>query len=124
LWENVDHLYGVSKMQSFGACRDHGRDQFLCVPAVDGHGGHNSLLEQLDRSIRHPFRTALSYTTGLRASSAVDVAAHRKLYEAIRRRDAMKARAAAERIVGIAMLAVEQAVRLEEKRKSQERSRG
>ena len=79
---------------------------------------HNSLLEQLDRAIRQPFRTALSYTARRHASDALDVAAHRKLYEAIRRHDAIKARAAAERIVGIAMLAAEEAVRLKKKEKT------
>jgi DNA-binding FadR family transcriptional regulator len=50
----------------------------------------------------------------------MDVAAHRKLYEAIRRHDPMRAQAAAERIVGIAMLGVEAAIRLEEQNKAKD----
>ena len=76
---------------------------------------HNSLLEQLNQAIRQPLRTALSYTAGIHASDVLDVGAHRRLVEAIHRHDAMKARAAAERIVGLAMLGVEEAIRAEEK---------
>jgi DNA-binding FadR family transcriptional regulator len=76
---------------------------------------HNPLLQQLNRAIRHPLRTALCYTTGLHVADLVDVAAHRKLVEAIRRHDPMKARAASERIVGLAMLTVEEVLHLEAK---------
>ncbi len=77
---------------------------------------HNPLLEQLNRSIRYPLRTALSYTSGSRASDVVDVTVHRQLFEAIRHRNPVKARAAAEKIVGLAMLGVEEAVRTEKTR--------
>lgn len=79
---------------------------------------HNPLLEQLNRAIRKPLRIALAYTTGLHTSDLVDIVAHRDLFEAIRRRDAMKARKAGEKIVGLAMLSVEEAIRLEDKRNS------
>ena len=78
---------------------------------------HNSLLEQLNRAISRPLRIALSYTTGLHASDVLDIAAHRQLYEAICNHDSMKAGAAAERIVGLAMLGVEEVIRLEERSK-------
>jgi DNA-binding FadR family transcriptional regulator len=78
---------------------------------------HNSLLEQLNRAISRPLRIALSYTTALHASDVLDIAAHRQLYEAICTHDSMKARAAAERIVGFAMLGVEEVILLEERRK-------
>ena len=78
---------------------------------------HNSLLEQLNRAISRPLRIALSYTTGLHTSDVLDIAAHRQLYEAICDHDSMKARAAAERIVGLAMLGVEEVILLEERRK-------
>lgn len=81
---------------------------------------HNLLLEELNIAIRRPLRTALSYTAGLHASEVMDVIAHRKLYEAIRRHDPMRAQAAAERIVGIAMLGAEAAIRLEEQNKTKE----
>ena len=80
---------------------------------------HNSLLEQLNRAISRPLRIALSYTTGLHASDVLNIAAHRQLYEAICNHDAMKARAAAERIVGFAMLGVEEVILLEERSKAE-----
>ncbi len=78
---------------------------------------HNALIEQLNRAISRPLRIALSYTTGLYASDELDIAAHRQLYEAICNHDSMKARAAAERIVGFAMLGVEEMTRLEKNSK-------
>lgn len=74
---------------------------------------HNPLLDQLSAAIRHPFRTALAYTSRLPASAELGLAAHRSLFEAISRRDPLKARAAAEEIVGLAMLTVEEVLRLE-----------
>jgi GntR family galactonate operon transcriptional repressor len=85
---------------------------------------HNPLLQQLNRAIRHPLRTALCYTTGLHAADLVDVAAHRRLFEAIRRQDPMKARAASEKIVGLAMLTAEGVLQLEAKGKAKSVSRG
>jgi DNA-binding FadR family transcriptional regulator len=85
---------------------------------------HNPLLQQLNQAIRYPMRTALCYTTGLHAADLVDVAAHRKLSEAIRRRDPIKARAASERIVGLAMLAVEEWLHLEAKGKTMKTAGG
>ncbi len=78
---------------------------------------HNTLLEQLSASVRQPFRTALSFTTRLRASEALALTTRRELYEAIDRRDPLKARTAAEELVGLAMIAVEQVIRTEERRR-------
>jgi DNA-binding FadR family transcriptional regulator len=75
---------------------------------------HNPLFQQLNASIREPFRTALSYTVRLPAAVALELAAHRTLLDAIRRHDPLAARAAAEEIVGYAMLAVEQVIRSQE----------
>lgn len=77
---------------------------------------HNLLLEQLSAAIRQPFRTALSYTVRLRASSALGLAAHKALFAGISGRDPLRARAAAEEIVGLAMLAVEQVIRSQERK--------
>ena len=79
---------------------------------------HNSLLEQLSRAIRGPLRTALSFTTGLRTSDLIESGAHYQLLEAIRRHDAMKARIAAEKVVGLAMLHVDEAIKREQKTRS------
>jgi GntR family galactonate operon transcriptional repressor len=81
---------------------------------------HSPLLDQLSRAIRRPLRAALSCTTGLRATAQLESAANRQLIEALRQHDSMKARAAAEKIVGLAMLGAEDAARRELK----ERSRG
>lgn len=72
---------------------------------------HNPLLIQLSASIRGPFRTALGLTSRIPATVALGVEAHRALLEALRRRDPLAARAAAEKVVGLAMLAVEEVLR-------------
>jgi DNA-binding FadR family transcriptional regulator len=72
---------------------------------------HNPLFQQLNASIRQPLRAALSCTLQLPASPALELEAHRSLFQAIQRRDPLAARAASEEIVGFAMLAVEQAIR-------------
>ena len=82
---------------------------------------HNPLLEQLGAVTRQPFRTALSYTRRLRAAEAVSLSAHRALAEAIERRDPLKARAAAEEIVGLAMVEVEETIRAGKRRKPRHR---
>ena len=75
---------------------------------------HNPLFQQLSETIREPFRAALVYTTLLQASVALELEAYRTLFDAIRRRDPLAARAASEEIVGWAMLAVEQVIRSKE----------
>lgn len=80
---------------------------------------HNSLLVQLTEAIREPLRTSISYVTEIHASDVVDIVTYHRLYEAIQKHDAMKARAAAEKIAGLAMLGVEEAVRAEEKTSAQ-----
>jgi DNA-binding FadR family transcriptional regulator len=77
---------------------------------------HNALFQRLSASIREPFRTALSYTARLPASVALELEGHRALFAAIRGRDPLAARAASEQIVGLAMLAVEQVIRSQEKK--------
>ncbi len=72
---------------------------------------HNALFEQLSAIIREPLRTTLSYTVQLAASAALELAAFKTLFEAISRHQPIAARAAADEIVGYAMLAVEQVLR-------------
>jgi DNA-binding FadR family transcriptional regulator len=76
---------------------------------------HNVLLQQLTAMIREPFRTALSCTVGLRASEKLALEAHNALFDALKRRDAMRARSFSEEIIGLAMLAVEQALEAEQR---------
>lgn len=72
---------------------------------------HNPLLVELSSIIRQPYRMALAYTARLHASAVLGLAAHWRLFEAIRDRNPMAARTAAEEIVGLAMLALEEATR-------------
>ena len=72
---------------------------------------HNPLLEELSATIRPPIRAALSYTSKFPATVKLGIEARGALLEAIRRRDPMASRRAAEEVVGLAMLAVEKVVR-------------
>jgi DNA-binding GntR family transcriptional regulator len=67
---------------------------------------------------------ALSYTVRLTAAVALEWEAHRALFEAIRRRDPLAATAASEKIVGWAMLAVEQVIRSQEPLTAGQAARG
>jgi DNA-binding FadR family transcriptional regulator len=78
----------LKKSQS-EAASDAGLDFHSAVVAAS----HNPLLEQMNRAIRGPTRTALAYTTGWRTSDLIDIAALRHLFQALQRRDAMKAHA-------------------------------
>jgi GntR family galactonate operon transcriptional repressor len=77
---------------------------------------HNLLFQQLSATIRQPMRTALSYTVRLPASETLALEGHRALFEALTRNDPIGARQASEKIVGLAMLAVEQVIRSEQAR--------
>lgn len=72
---------------------------------------HNPLLQELSAIIRRPFRTALSVTSRFPSTVALGIQAHQRLLAALRKRDPMAARRAAEEAVGLAMLAVEKAIR-------------
>lgn len=76
---------------------------------------HNTLFQQLSNVIRQPFRTTLAYTVRLPASVKLETEEYRALFEAIRDRDPLAARAASDKIVGLAMIAVEQVIRSMEK---------
>ncbi len=72
---------------------------------------HNPLLRELSDTIRQPFRVALSITSRFPSTAELGLEAHHALLAALRRHDPMAARRAAEEIVGLAMLAVEKAIR-------------
>jgi DNA-binding FadR family transcriptional regulator len=72
---------------------------------------HNPLLQELSGIIRQPFRIALSVTARFPSTIELGLEAHHALLAALRRNDPMAARRAAEEIVGLAMLAVEKAIR-------------
>jgi len=75
---------------------------------------HNSLLTHLSAIIREPLRAALQHTARSQANVALELEAHRKLVEALRRKNPVAAHKAAERAVGLAMLAVEEVLHLAE----------
>ena len=72
---------------------------------------HNPLLVRLSRIIREPFRTALVLTSGSPAAVTLGIEAHRELVQALRSRDPIAARIAADKVVGLAMVAVEEAIK-------------
>jgi DNA-binding FadR family transcriptional regulator len=79
---------------------------------------HNRLFQYLSEAIREPFRVALSYTMRNSAVRTLEVTAHRLLVDAIRRKDPLAARAAADTLVGDTMLAVEHVIQQLESRKT------
>jgi GntR family transcriptional regulator, galactonate operon transcriptional repressor len=86
---------------------------------------HNPLLQELSNSIRQPFRTALLYTSRFPANVTLALDAQFSLLEALRVRDPLAARRATEEAIGLAMVAVEEAIRLEAKaRPGREKSMG
>ena len=99
------------KMRRLDEAVDAGLEFHAAVVAAS----HNPMLVQLSRAIRRPLQTALAFTTGLNTSDMVDITAHRQLHEALCRRNAMKARSSSEKIVGLAMLSIEEAIRRENK---------
>lgn len=72
---------------------------------------HSPLLQELSSIIRQPFRIALSYTSRFPSNIELGLEAHHALLAALRKRDPMAARRAAEEAVGLAMLAVEKVIR-------------
>jgi DNA-binding FadR family transcriptional regulator len=76
---------------------------------------HNPLLMELSNSIRRPFRTALLYTSRYPANVALTLEAQFALLRALRERDPLAARRANEEVIGLAMVAVEEAIRQEAK---------
>lgn len=68
---------------------------------------HNPLLVQLSASIKEPFRVALGYASHFPAAVRLGLEAHEVLVESLRQRDPLRARRAAEEVVGFAMLAME-----------------
>jgi GntR family galactonate operon transcriptional repressor len=76
---------------------------------------HNSLLVNLNAIIREPFRTTLLYTFRTPVNIALSLKAQRDLFRALHRKDPVAASRAAERAVGVAMLAVEEKLLAESK---------
>jgi DNA-binding FadR family transcriptional regulator len=72
---------------------------------------HNPLLVELSETIRTPIRTAMACTARFASTVELGLEAHQALVECLRRRDPIAARKAAEEAVGLAMLAVEKAIR-------------
>jgi GntR family transcriptional regulator, galactonate operon transcriptional repressor len=75
----------------------------------------NPLLEHLSAAIRQPYRVAVLCASRFPANVALSLEAHFDLLKALRARDPIAARKAAEQAVGYAMLAVEEVIRAQEK---------
>jgi DNA-binding FadR family transcriptional regulator len=69
---------------------------------------HNPLLLNLNAIIRGPFRTTLLYTFSSATTIALALKAQKDLFKALHRKDPAAASKAAERAVGVAMLAVQE----------------
>ncbi len=106
---------GLERKEATASDRDRAVEADLQFHAAVVTASHNPLLEQLSAVTREPFRAARSYTSRLPAAEELGIVAHRALVDAIRRHDPLAARAAAEEIVGLAMLGVEEAIRSKEK---------
>ena len=72
---------------------------------------HNSLFQQLNRTVHAPCRVALFCTPLLPAAVTLELDEYRNLIEAIIQRNPVAARRLAEETVGLAILAVEQVIR-------------
>jgi len=83
-------------------------DLDLAFQSAVVEGSHNPLLVQLSASIRGPLRVALALSARFPASVRLGLSAHEVLLEALLRHDPLGARHAAEEVVGLAMLAVEE----------------
>jgi DNA-binding FadR family transcriptional regulator len=82
----------------------------LCFHAAIVEASHNPLFRELNSTIREPFRTALGYTSRFPANLELGLEAHRALMDALRRRDPLQSKSASEKVVGLAMLAVEEVI--------------
>jgi DNA-binding FadR family transcriptional regulator len=69
---------------------------------------HTLLLAPLSTTIREPLQMALAYSFRHPANVALTHEAHRELVAALKRGDPLAARGASEKLVGLAMLAVEE----------------
>ena len=69
---------------------------------------HNPLLMQLSQAIREPFRASLNIVEGSPVKAALGAKTYHELLAALRRHDPVAARRAAEKAVGMAMIATEE----------------
>jgi len=72
------------------------------------NASHNPLLIQLGQAIREPFRASLNIIVGSPVKAALGARTYRELVAALRRHDPVAARQAAEKAVGITMIATEE----------------
>ncbi|HWR13583.1 MAG TPA: FCD domain-containing protein [Terriglobales bacterium] len=76
---------------------------------------HNPLLMGLTAAIREPFKTTLLHTFRTSTNIALSLKAQRDLFRALHKKDPVAASRAAERAVGVAMLAVEEKLQAEKR---------
>jgi DNA-binding FadR family transcriptional regulator len=75
----------------------------------------NDLIQHLATTIRGAFRVSLSYTTSLPGALRASLPAHRRVFEAIQRRNPREARLASEELVGLACREIRQVIDKEQR---------
>jgi GntR family transcriptional regulator, galactonate operon transcriptional repressor len=96
-------------------------DADLSFHAAVVSASHNDLLKHISDSIRGPFRTALLYTSRHPANTVLALEAHLGLVKALQAHDPVAARKSAEEAIGLAMVAVEEGIRAQAKRRKPSR---
>ncbi len=82
---------------------------------------HNPLLVQLSATIREPLRIGLLATRSSAVNIALALKAQRDVLQALRRRNPVSAKQAAEKAVGLAMIAIEEQIEAEASGKPRKR---
>jgi len=82
---------------------------------------HNPLLVQLSATIREPLRVGLLATRSSAVNIALALKAQRDVLQALRRRNPVSAKQAAEKAVGLAMIAIEEQIEAEASGKPRKR---
>ena len=111
--DGIEELLREREAKSGSANHDEIIDLDLRFHTAVVAASHNPLLLELSSIIRQPYRIALSVTLRFPAIIELGREAHQGVVIALRNRDPMAARRAADEAVGLAMLAVEKAIRSE-----------
>jgi GntR family transcriptional regulator, galactonate operon transcriptional repressor len=95
------------------ALAKHTAPENLSAADLDFHdavvaASHNPLLMQLSQAIREPFRASLNLIVGSPVKAALEAKTYRTLLAALHRHDPVAARLAAEKAVGMTMIATEE----------------
>lgn len=109
----IERCYRERKSRAKSLAQEEGIELDLEFHRAVVAASHNPLLDQLSATISAPLRAALAFTSKLPAAVELDLEAYSRLLEALHERDPLAARKASDEIVGLAMLAVEEAIRVQ-----------